>query len=212
MYIADEGITFQLEPGPRKDDEGRSILYAIPDPRVRCSMKLMSHEAVLRGLVTHGEMERVFNAFFELAGLLLSRGYRLETPIGSFAPKLRLMGEFTDPQQVKYNDVEYAGVDFRPSKDFVKACSRNPFRFKKKETSVGNSQMHDTEAMEEALRQSLAEGFTNVRRFMYFSHLKRDSARSYLNSLCEGDNPRLQKRTVGRSKIYMPVTTNTPAK
>ena len=31
----------------------------------------------------------------ETAGRWLSEGYRVETPIGSFAPKLKLLGEHT---------------------------------------------------------------------------------------------------------------------
>ena len=35
----------------------------------------------------------VFNVVMDVVGLWLSDGYRVETPIGSFAPKLKLLGD-----------------------------------------------------------------------------------------------------------------------
>ena len=60
----------------------------------------------------------VFDVVIDVVGLWLSDGYRVETPIGSFAPKLKLLGEHTDPKNIHGRDIEYAGIEFIPSKEF----------------------------------------------------------------------------------------------
>ena len=42
--------------------------------------------------------------------LAKSDGYRVETPIGSFAPKLKLLGEHTDPKTIHGRDIELHAV------------------------------------------------------------------------------------------------------
>jgi hypothetical protein len=67
---------------------------------------------------------------------------------------------------------------------------------------VGNSQMYDPQAMDEALRRSVRHGYITVKAFMGFSHLKRKSAKAYLDSLCEGDHPRLHLYRESRTLHY----------
>lgn len=212
MYIPDEGIVFELNPGPHKDDEGRPLLYAIPEKGRKFSFASVARDAVDRHLALSGEMERTFNAFFETAGMMLSRGYRVVTPIGSFAPKLRMKGDFTDPDAVKGSDVEFAGIDFRPSRDFLKRVDSNPHPCKKKQQLVGNSLAADSRSADEALRRSLAKGYTTVRSFMLYSGLKRDSARKLLDGLCDGEEPLLEKRREGRTAVYSYAKPQEPAK
>ena len=45
-----------------------------------------------------------------------AKGYRIETPLGSFAPKLKLKREITDPDEVRYSDVILDGVEYTPGK------------------------------------------------------------------------------------------------
>ena len=47
-------------------------------------------------------------------------------------------------------------------------------------------------------------GYATIPEFMIFSGLKRDSAKSYLDSLCKGDNPRLWKVRASRRWLYFP--------
>ena len=127
---------------------------------------------------------------------IMSRSSRLVSlwlslvPLGSFAPKLKLLGEHTDPMTIHGRDIMYAGVDFTPSKELVKASGRNREGYRKSSSPVGNNQMYDQKAMDEALRRSLKLGYTTIPEFMIYSGLKRDSAKAYLNSLCQGDHPR----------------------
>ena len=59
--------------------------------------------------------------------------------------------------------------------------------------------------MEEVLQKALKNGYTTVRYFCGHSGLKYDTARNFLNSLCEGENPRLRKRKEGSTIHYMPI-------
>ena len=84
----------------------------------------------------------VFDVVMEVIGNWLSDGYRVETPIGSFAPKLKLLGEHTDPKTIHGRDIVYAGIDFIPSKEFVKEGGNNREGYRKSLAQVGNSQIH----------------------------------------------------------------------
>ena len=81
---------------------------------------------------------------------------------------------------------------------------KNREGYRKSDEPVGNSQMHDEKAMEEALRRSMRLGYTTIPDFMIFSGLKRDSAKTYLDSLCKGDKPRLWKVRESRRWLYFP--------
>ena len=80
----------------------------------------------------------VFDVVIDVVGLWLSDGYRVETPIGSFAPKLKLLGEHTDPKTIHGRDIEYAGIEFIPSKEFIKEGGKNREGYRKSEAQVGN--------------------------------------------------------------------------
>ena len=140
----------------------------------------------------------------DVVGLWLSYGYRVETPLGSFAPKLKLLGDHTDPKTIHSRDIVYAGVEFIPSKELVREGGQNLEGYRKSQTQVGNSQMHDPKAMDEALQRSMKLGYTTIPEFMAFSGLKRDSAAAYLDSLCQGDHPRLWKVRERRRWLYFP--------
>ena len=143
----------------------------------------------------------------DVVGRWLSDGYRVETPFGSFAPKLKLLGEHTDPKAIRGKDVVYAGIEFIPSKEFIKEGGNNREGYRKSQAQVGNSQMHDAKAMDEALRRSMKLGYTTIPEFMIFSGLKRDSAKTYLDSLCRGEHPRLWKVRESRRWLYFPKET-----
>ena len=56
--------------------------------------------------------------------------------------------------------------------------------------------------MDEALRRSIRMGYTTIPDFMIYSGLKRDSAKAYLDSLCQGEHPRLRKVRESRRWLY----------
>jgi len=200
-----DGIEFELHPSPKKDEDGKSLLYARLSSKKKLTFKQLEHYSMEHNHASKGELEACFTKFIKSASLWFYEGYRVETPIGSFAPKLKLMGEHTDPKTVTGRDIRFDGVDFIPSKEFIKEVCQNKLGFRRREEAVGNSQMHDPQAMEEALRKSLWEGFTTVSKFKFYSQLKRDSAQRYLDSLTVGDHPRLRRSKSGKSYIYFPI-------
>lgn len=200
-----DGIEFELHPSPKKDQDGKPLLYARLSSKKKLTFKQLEHYSMEHNHASKGELEACFTKFIKSASLWFYEGYRVETPIGSFAPKLKLMGEHTDPKTVTGRDIRFDGVEFIPSKDFIEQVCQNKLGFRRREEAVGNSQMHDPQAMEEALRKSLWEGFTTVSKFKFYSQLKRDSAQRYLDSLTEGDHPRLRRSKSGKSYIYFPI-------
>ena len=194
-----DGILFELQPRPTKGDDGKPLLYAQPVIEHRHDLDALDDFCAKYRHTSKGEMKRLFDLFSEVATMWLRQGHRVETPFGSLAPKLKLLGDHTDPEKVTGRDVMYGGIEFIPSKQFVRDadCSSDGFR-----RQQGNSQMHDPKAMEEALRRSIRNGYVTVSTFMVFSHLKRKSAKAYLDGLCEGDTPRLRRYREGRTWHY----------
>ena len=204
------GIEFEIHPRPTNGEDGKPLLYVRPAKGRRKSFKdLETFCNRYRGL-RPGELQMVMDTLMDVVGLWLSDGYRVETPIGSFAPKLKLLGEHTDPKTIQGRDIIYAGIDFIPTKEFIRKGGKNLEGYRKSQALVGNSQMHDPKAMDEALRRSMKLGHTTIPEFMKHSGLKRDSAKTYLDSLCQGEHPRLWKVRESRRWLYFPKTEATP--
>lgn len=200
-------IEFELQPRLTKGTDGKPLLYPHHVPAMKCDLDYIDEFcANYRG--THkGEIKNLFETFLEAAGFMLSSGFRLETPIGSFSIKLKLNGDVSDPELVKASDVSYAGVDFTPSKKLVQQSdpANRHKGFRKRLTQVGNAQMYDEKAMEAALRRSVSNGYITVKTFQVCSGLKYKSARHYLDSLCEGEAPRLRRSKDAGALHYFPV-------
>lgn len=197
-----DGILFELHPRPTKGDDGKPLLYALPVIERKYDLDDIDDFCAKYRHTSKGEIKLLFDLFSDVATMWLRKGYRVETPFGSLAPKLKLLGDHTDPEKVTGRDIMYGGIEFIPSKQFVKNadCSGDGFRLQ--QGSVGSSQTHDPDAMDEALRRSARHGYITIKTFMFFSHLKRKSAQAYLDSLCEGDHPRLHRYREGRTLHY----------
>jgi hypothetical protein len=199
-----DGIEFEIHPRPTKGKDGKPLLYVRPAKGQKRSFTELEDFCNKYHNLRPGEMQMVFDVIKDVVGNWLSDGYRVETPIGSFAPKLKLLGEHTDPKTIRGKDIVYAGIDFIPSKDFIKEGGKNREGYRKSGAQVGNSQMYDEKAMDEALRCCMKLGYVTIPEFMIYSGLKRDSAKCYLDSLCEGENPRLWKVRESRRWLYFP--------
>lgn len=207
-----DGILFELQPRPTKGDDGKSLLYAQPVIKHKYDLDDIDDFCARYRHTSRGEMKRLFDLLGEVTTMWLSEGCRVETPFGSFAPKLKLLGDHTDPDKVLGRDVIYNGVEFIPSRQFVNDADCSLQGFRRMKTCVGNSQMYDPKAMEEALRQSCRNGYTTISTFMMFSHLKRKSAKAFLDSLCVGEKPLLRCYREGRTWHYVVLRTITPVK
>lgn len=201
-------IEFELQPRPTNGPDGKPLLYPRPVPAMKCNLDYIDNYCNEYLKTGKGEIKSLFEDFFNAATHMLSSGFRIETPIGSFCIKLKLNGDFSDPDAVKSGDVDYAGVEFIPSKRLIHQAdpATNHKGFRKRNTQVGNAQMHNEQAMDVALRQSIRNGYITIKAFQLFSGLKYKSARSYLDSLCEGETPRLRRDKDAGVLHYFPVT------
>ena len=148
-------------------------------------------------------IEHAFNTFIKGAGELMAMGYRIDTPIGSFVPRLALKREITDPDEVDDKDVELDGVDYKPGKKWNKAINKwLDNGFVRVENPNVQKQLDDKERLEAALRKSLQGGYTTVRLFALSAGLTNYTARKLLNDWTKGENPRLMKSSMGKLDIY----------
>lgn len=196
MPRKDKGMFFELHPGPQKDKDGKPLLYARPAAPNKRTMKDVKNFCAFRG-INSGMIDVAFDTFMDICSKWMAEGYRVETPLGTFAPKIKLEGEFTDPSKVKGDDVRYTGIEVTPSKSFVKSVRYHLDGFRRRANVVGNAQMQDDAFMAEALRRSMKSGFTTIRAFMATSGLKYHSAQRYLDRLCFCETPALRQQKIG---------------
>ena len=200
-----DGMLFELHPRPTKGKDGKPLLYARPAAPYKRTMKDVKSHPAFRGF-NGGLIDVAFETFIDVCSQWLAEGYRVETPLGTFSPKIKLEGDFTDPSKVQGKDVKYVGINITPSKQFVKTVRIHQKGFRRKACQVGNAQIHDDAFMAEALRRSMKAGFTTIRSFMAVSGLKYYSAQRYLNSLCTGKNPVLNRQRISGSLHYFPLS------
>lgn len=201
-----DGMKYELLTRPTKGDDGKPLLYARPAIGIKFGMGMLDDFCNKYRGMHQGELSRVMQAFIDVAAIHMKDGARIETPIGSFAPKLRLDGDYTDPKKVKSKNVQFAGIEFIPSKQFVESLAgRIDNGFLQVAQPASTEQLRDPVAMEEALGKALRKGYTTANNFCYYSGLKYYTARRFLNSLCEGENPRLRKRKEGTVMHYIPI-------
>ena len=197
-----DGVLFELQPRPTKGEDGKPLLYAQPVIERKYNIDDIDEFCNKYRHTSKGEMKYFFNLLEEVTTMWLKQGCRVETPFGSFAPKLKLLGDHTDPEKVVAHDVMYGGVEFIPAKQFVKDADCSHDGFRRKQGSVGNSQLYDPKAMDDALRRSVHHGYITIKAFQRCSGLKYKTAQAYLDNLCTGDNPRLSRYKEGRTWHY----------
>ena len=198
-----DGMPFELYTRPTNGEDGKPLLYVRPVAPYKRTMKDVENYSGYRG-INKGTVDIAFETFIEVCSEWLAEGYRVETPIGTFAPKIKLEGEFTDPAKVKGKNVKFVGIELTPSKRFVKAVERQQRGFYKKESNVGSTQMHDEAFMADALQRAMSPGFTTIRVFMRHARLKYHSAQRYLDGLCSGEHPKLKRMKYGATFHYFP--------
>jgi len=200
-----DGIPFILQTRPTKGPDGKPLLYAQVEPGHKLTLDHLDIEFQGVGSYRQGDVKRMFEVFANVVGKYVAEGYRIETPLGSFAPKLKTTGAYTDPVQVSNASAGYAGVEFTPSRAFTKQIRKYYRGCLKVSNRVGNSQMRDETAMKRAFRECLVGStFITLRAFCCHSHLKYWSAKRYLDSLCEGDDALLDRQKNGSLLLYIP--------
>ena len=205
-YAKEEtGMPFEAHPSPKVAENGEKLLYVKPQSglvRTLSEFEMWFHD---KFSLRQGDMNRVFEAMLDGAPEWFAAGYRIETPIGTFSPKLKLKRQVTDPDDISHDDVELDGIEFQPSKSFIKnmeyAVVRDGFRYVRKPQS--NRLLNNQQHLEKALQQCIKEhGYATVASFAAHSGLTDHSARRQLDKWCYGDNPKLQFSRFGRIHIY----------
>ena len=210
MPLKVDGMPYDLHPGPPKDEEGNPYLYVRPAPDRRIKMDEVDEFCAKYRGMSRGQMTSAMTCFIDVVRHWLVDGHRVETPMGVFAPRLKLNGRFTDPKKVKNSDVRLDGIDFTPSKEFVgEVQDVLHYGFRRASTRVGNKQMYDEAKMERALEKChRVYGNITISGFQDWSGLRYHSAKKYLDSLCEGEHPRLRRNKVGTTFQYVPTNDN----
>ena len=197
------GFPYEVHPTPAKGKDGRNIVYAKPARGLKISAQGMDDFCAKHYALKNGELQLVMNTFIRAASELMSMGYRVDTPIGSFVPRLALKREITDPDEVKNSDVKLDSVDYKPGKRWTKAINEWLFDgFRRVDNPNVQKLMEDKEHLEAALKESLKGGYTTVRLFAYQASLTTYSARKLLNAWTKGKNPKLMKSRMGQQDIY----------
>ena len=92
------GMPFEAHPSPKVAENGEKLLYVKPQSglaRTLSEFEMWFHD---KFSLRQGDMNRVFEAMLDGAPEWFAAGYRIETPIGTFSPKLKLKRQVTDHQ------------------------------------------------------------------------------------------------------------------
>ena len=113
MPRKESGMWYEVHRTPIKGEDGQNIVYVRPKSGMKLNMKQLEDYCERMNYLRYGELSRVMDAFVRAAGRFLAEGYRIDTPIGSFAPKLSLAKQLTDADLVKDRDVHEGPHQFR---------------------------------------------------------------------------------------------------
>ena len=198
------GMPFEIHPSPKKAENGKNILYVRPRSRQKITMEQLDDHCANHFALRPGELTRAFQAFIEATGYYLSEGYRVETLIGSFAPKIGLRRELTDPDEVKTTDVLFEGIEYKSVKEYEKSVLSNLRGFRRANNPNVQQLMADEDHLNKALQANLERyhGYVTARSFARSANITYYSARKQLDKWCEGEHPRLLKTKQGQEYIY----------
>lgn len=152
------GMPFEVYPTPVRGKDGKNILFARPQggPHKRITIEQIDEYCAKYSILSRGHLKLVMEEFKHWASELLAQGYRIETPIGSFAPKLKMKREFTDPDEVGHDDVELDGVEYNPGKIWTEAIEYWMHDgFRKVDRPDSSELLADRERLEQLMRDTI---------------------------------------------------------
>ena len=179
-----DGMPFEMFPTPAKGKDGKILYY----PRPRSGQKIS-----MRGLDEYCAKH-----------YWLSEGYRIDTPIGSFAPRLRVIREITDPDDVQGRDVRFDGVEYNSGKLWHESVEKWLEGFRRVQNTNTQEVLADQEKLEAILHECLERyhGYVTVRLFSIHTGLTYYSAKKQLNQWTLGQQAKLLKTKRGQEYIY----------
>lgn len=198
-----KGFLYEVHPTPAKGKDGGNIVYARPAKGMKLGIEAVDDYCATRHCLRSGELKLAMEEFLKAAGALMARGYRIDTPIGSFAPKLALKREVTNADDVKDSDVVLDGVEFFPGKRWKEAVEKWLFNgFTRSANPNTAALVSDTAHLERALAECLKRGYVTAKAFALRANLTMYSARKQLEAWTKGDNPKLMRSKMGQLYIY----------
>ena len=197
-----DGIPFELHPRPTRGADGKPLLYARPVKGRKIDLDYIDDFCAKSRNLHPGDVKHVFNKVMDVFITHLAEGYRIETPMGSMAPKLKLQGDHTDPKEIYSAHVIYDGLTFTPSRKFCEQVKERHKGCHKARAYAHLGDVHNEAAMKAALDSSMTNGYTTVKVFAAVARLAYTTAKDYLNGLCQGEKPLLGKQYVGRTQLY----------
>ena len=190
-----------------KGEDGKNLVYVRPKSGQKLTMKELEEKCEDYNALRYGELSRAFDAFIRVAGRFLAEGYRIETPIGSFAPKLSLTKQVTDASEVKDRDVRLEGVEYNPGKLWDREIQKWMDGFRRWQNADTQEILADKEKLEQVMRECIQRhhGYITAGIFSRASGLTLYSARKQLNEWTKGENPKLLMTPRGKEHIYTEV-------
>lgn len=199
-----DGMPFVMHPTPAKGKDGKILYYPRPLNGMKKTIEELDEYCAKYYGLRPFELTRAFQAFVTATGFYLSEGYRIETPIGSFAPRLRTKREITDPDDVKGSDVFFDGVEYNSGKVWHKSVEKWLEGFRPAVKTNLQDVLANPDKLEAKMRECIQKynGYVTARLFGYHAGLTYYSARKQLDEWTKGDNPKLLKTRRGQEYIY----------
>ncbi len=200
-------MQFEVHPAPLKDKQGNNYVCVKPCTFHHRTMDDIDDYCARHFAMRPGEMTRAFSVFRQMSKIWLAWGDRLETPIGTFAPRLGLRTDKTTADRVHGGDVYLKSIGFESAKDYVEEVDEmtNGYRHTPFPSSLPLPK--DEEHLLKALRQAIdvLGGYTTVSAFKMYSRISDYRARQVLDGWCEEPCPKLMRSKIGRTYIYTEV-------
>ena len=198
------GFPYEVHPTPMKGKDGRNIVYARPARGLKLDIEKIDSYCHQHYKTADGELEYVFKQFVKCASELMARGYRIDTPIGSFAPRLRVIREITDPDDVQGRDVRFDGVEYNSGKLWHESVEKWLEGFRRVQNTNAQEVLADQEKLEAILHECLERyhGYVTVRLFSIHTGLTYYSAKKQLNQWTLGQQAKLLKTKRRQEYIY----------
>ena len=195
---------YEVHPTPVKGGDGKNLVYVRPKSGMKLSMKQLEDYCESNHSLRYGELSRALDVFVRVAGRFLAEGYRIDTPIGSFAPKLSLAKQITDADEVKDRDVRLEGVEYNPGKLWDKEIKKWLDGFRRYHNTDTQEMLADKEKLELLMRECIQKhnGYITAGMFARYSGLTLYSARKQLQEWTRGENPKLLMTAQGKEHIY----------